>query len=425
MTKYIKLTTLGLTLLGICSGTFSQVQSNELKVIAEKFLHYCQTVPREEIFVQSDREEYIAGEEFWFDVYLIDRQSAKPSTRSKIVYIELLNPENTPVAQKRIKIEYGNGPGQFTLPDTLTTGNYTLRAYTNLMKNSLPGTCFMKNISIYNYNSPKTYKDKVFIEKAHIRKINIEYFPEGGTFVNGIRTKIAIRVYDQFGRGIQYNGKVQNETGDSITSFSTNSYGIGAFELIPEKGRQYMVFVNDNIDRYFSYLPEPLESGIMIKVNDHTTDNLEISVTSDNNYRSVNGPTIQLFIQTHGTINYMSTEQLTGLNTELTIPKTILKTGINQIMLFDSKGEPVCERFVYTPEKINNLISLNVPDSSGKRNKIVLEIELNKELVSSLNKANLSISVTPKTDNKKNTYINDYLIFGTELATYHGLVIQI
>jgi hypothetical protein len=414
MIKYFKPVIFIIAIFCFCSGTFGQVQNNELKAIADKFLQYCETVPREEIYVQSDREEYIAGEEFWFDIYLIDRQSTKPSNRSKIVYIELLNPENTPVAQKRIKIESGNGPGQFTLPDTLTAGNYILRAYTNFMKNSLPGNCFMKKISIYNYNSPKSYKDKILIEKLPNRNINIEYFPEGGTMFYGILTKLAVRVSDQYGQGIQYTGLVQNEMGDSITSFITDNYGIGAFEIIPESGKKYMVLVNENMDRYFSYLPEPLASGIMLKVNDQNTDDLEIFVTSDDNYRSVNGSTIQLFIQTYGTINFMSTKQLTGLNTKFTIPKSTLTSGINQITLFDSKGQPVCERFVYTPERVNNQITIIAPDSSGKRNKVIIEIELNKELVSSLNKANLSISVTPKTNNQKLTYINDYLIFGTE-----------
>ena len=85
--------------------------------ISQRFLKYCESVPREEIFIHSDREEYIAGEDLWFNVYLIDRQSFKPSLNSKIAYFELLNPENRPVVQKRIWIDEGFGPGQIVLPD--------------------------------------------------------------------------------------------------------------------------------------------------------------------------------------------------------------------------------------------------------------------------------------------------------------------
>ena len=83
----------------------------------------------------------------WFSVYLIDRQSAKSSGDSKIVYFEILNPDNRPVVQKRVSLEQGYGPGQVVLPDTLSSGVYTIRAYTNWMKNFLPENCFKKVLS--------------------------------------------------------------------------------------------------------------------------------------------------------------------------------------------------------------------------------------------------------------------------------------
>jgi hypothetical protein len=118
--------------------------------LRDKFMRYCESVPREEIFVHTDRENYIAGEDLWFNISLIDRQTSKPSANSKIAYIEILNPENRPVVQKQIKLDQGSGSGQVVLPDTLTSGSYTIRVYTNWMKNFLPGNCFIKNINVYN-----------------------------------------------------------------------------------------------------------------------------------------------------------------------------------------------------------------------------------------------------------------------------------
>jgi len=36
------------------------------------------------------------------------------------------------------------------IPDTISTGEYTLRAYTNWMKNFLPENCFIKELKIFN-----------------------------------------------------------------------------------------------------------------------------------------------------------------------------------------------------------------------------------------------------------------------------------
>ncbi len=128
----------------------SQDQINFLDSLSEKFVRYCELFPREELYVHTDREEYIAGEKIWFEMYLFDRQSSSLSSNSSVAYFEILNSENRPVVQKRIKLEQGTGPGLADLPDTLSSGNYILRAYTNWMKNFMPDNCFTKRINIYN-----------------------------------------------------------------------------------------------------------------------------------------------------------------------------------------------------------------------------------------------------------------------------------
>jgi hypothetical protein len=148
-------------------SVFGQAQVSIPDYINQKFQSYCNSVIREEIFIHTDREEYISGEDFWFNIYLIDRQSLKPSLNSKIAYVEILNPENRPVLQKRIMIDKGFGPGQAVLPDTLSSGTYTIRAYTNWMKNFLPYNCFLKEIKVYNALSTKVFRRSVrsFVNK--------------------------------------------------------------------------------------------------------------------------------------------------------------------------------------------------------------------------------------------------------------------
>ena len=131
-------------------NTEGQVQKNFLDVLSDKFLKYCNSLPWEELYVHTDRQEYIAGEEIWLETYLIDRQSFKLSDNSSIAYIEILNQENRPVVQKRIRLNEGSGPGQLSLPDTLSSGYYTMRAYTSWMKNFLPANCFTKRLIVTN-----------------------------------------------------------------------------------------------------------------------------------------------------------------------------------------------------------------------------------------------------------------------------------
>jgi len=124
--------------------------SGQARFIGKDFINYCSKVPWEDIFLHTDREQYIAGENIWFTVYAIDRQHLKASSLSSIAYVELLNYNNRPVIRGRILLSDGSGLGQINLPDTLSSGIYTLRAYTAWMKNFLPEGCFTKEIGVYN-----------------------------------------------------------------------------------------------------------------------------------------------------------------------------------------------------------------------------------------------------------------------------------
>ena len=132
--------------------------------IPQKFLEFCSNFPREEIFIHTDRDFYIAGENIWFSVYLAERKTSLSSSNSSIAYLEILNFDNRPVIRKRVKLENGCGEGQVVLPDTLSSGIYTIRAYTNWMKNFLPDNCFIKKLSVYNAVSSQAYLKKPLAE---------------------------------------------------------------------------------------------------------------------------------------------------------------------------------------------------------------------------------------------------------------------
>ncbi len=138
-----------MTILSVFSVS-AQSFSDPASFISEKFNSYCKSVPWEEIFVHTDREEYIAGENIWFKAYLTDRSDLCISSHSMIIYMELLGPAMNPVKQIKILAGNGAGNGNIKLSDTLASGTYTMRAYTSWMRNFMPGNCFSKEINIYN-----------------------------------------------------------------------------------------------------------------------------------------------------------------------------------------------------------------------------------------------------------------------------------
>ncbi len=152
-------------LLSFCVAS-GQVSSDQTLYLSQRFLNYTRSVPWEEIYIHTDRDEYIAGEDMWFNAYLIDRNSFNHSLNSRIIYFELLNPLNIPVMQKKILLKEGLGQGHLTLPDSLVSGTYTIRAYTKWMQNFFPGNCFIRDINIYtSLPSNKFYRKVRMVEK--------------------------------------------------------------------------------------------------------------------------------------------------------------------------------------------------------------------------------------------------------------------
>jgi hypothetical protein len=214
--------------------------------LIRKFEAYTTAVPREEIFVNTDREEYIAGEVLWFSAWLFDRQSSHLTSHSQISYVEVLNPYNVPVCQARVILDKGFGYGQLKLPDTLSNGDYSIRAYTSWMKNFLPENCFQKNVKIYNAFKRGPFKKKLFTEE-----INKAGSPNGsGSSAQALSFEITRRTADtlelvirkkeqdpyeapdSFYLFIQTHGEINYTYGDDISAES-KKVRIPARQLIP------------------------------------------------------------------------------------------------------------------------------------------------------------------------------------------------
>lgn len=101
-------------------------------------------------YVHTDRNVYIAGEHIFFKLYIIDADSHKLSTISKIAYLVLRNNDQKPVAKLKLKTEGGIAYGNIFLPDSLKSGPYQIIAFTNWMRNAGEGSFFAKEIIVAN-----------------------------------------------------------------------------------------------------------------------------------------------------------------------------------------------------------------------------------------------------------------------------------
>jgi hypothetical protein len=90
---------------------------------------------QEKIYVQTDKPYYYAGETIWFKGYVRYRTQSLRDSLSTTVYAELVNADGKVAASKMLEIVNSSFQNDFALPDTIATGDYFLRCYTNMNRN--------------------------------------------------------------------------------------------------------------------------------------------------------------------------------------------------------------------------------------------------------------------------------------------------
>lgn len=105
--------------------------------------------PQEKLHVHTDKSTYISGEKIWLRSYVVNALNHQQETTSRYVYAELLSPFNKIIYRIRLRQDSLNCiHGHIALEDTLSSGEYTLRAYTRYMENTGEDYLFRKPIHI-------------------------------------------------------------------------------------------------------------------------------------------------------------------------------------------------------------------------------------------------------------------------------------
>ncbi len=114
----------------------------------------------EKIYVSTDRDVYVAGDEIWCSLFCVDASTGKLSPWSAVCYLELVSSDGT-AATAKVGIMEGRGAGKFRIPPTAATGNYRLIAYTARYPDAfLPGS---KPVSVFNTTSTARVRNGVHL----------------------------------------------------------------------------------------------------------------------------------------------------------------------------------------------------------------------------------------------------------------------
>lgn len=344
-------------LLVFCSFILSTDEDFRLVKIQEALDRFEQDYRPQKVYLHLDKLRYKVGEDIWFKAYAIDAVNHNLLPGTSNLYVEIINPRNTVVQVKLIKLRNGTGWGDFSIQDTTPEGNYLIRAYTSWMNNFEQEFFFSQNLYIENPNNKNfiSSEDIRFNRKynktlqKNAREVNLRFFPEGGNLVEGLKSVVAFKLSDQFDRGLKGTGVLYDDKSNEILTFQTFHAGMGTFVFTPERGRKYYVEVSyrKNEKRKFR-LPEPLHAGYVLHIEQLSQDKVLIQV--ETNKPLTQDPLandIILMVQVRGKEMYSEVIDMPKNRLEKILDVSAYPAGVCQITLFDGRGIPRAERLLF------------------------------------------------------------------------------
>lgn len=336
-----------------CSYLFSQ-QAND--ALLDKFRDYSGKAIQEKLYLHTDKEFYVAGEIAWFRLYYTDGLTHHPLQMSKVAYVEILNDKNEPVQQAKISLIAGESRGSFYLPASLNTGYYTIRAYTNWMKNFDNGFFFEKRIAIVNTLKEPGAGSATATATAAV----IQFFPEGGNLVSDLESRVGFIIRNANGGINEAKGFIVSNANDTVLAFSPLKFGIGNFLFKPQAGNTYMaIVVLPGGQSITQSLPQVYNDGYVMRLADSGAGQLLLNISMKVNGAQQSG---QLMLAVHTRQSLKLAERLTVNNSgsvSVAIDKSKLGDGVTHLTLFNQSGRPVCERLYFIKPAQNASLSVS------------------------------------------------------------------
>jgi len=343
---------------GVVKGQ-DAIDSNKIKEYAES---YRQKFPVEKAYLQLDKSFYVPGETVWIKAYVVKNANHELSDISGVLYVDLIDQEKNILDQNILYVANGEAVGDFELENDLRPGEYRIRAYTKWMQNF--DRMFETSITILG--------DGAFgPERAEVaQKPDVQFLPEGGNLVSGLKQTIAFKAIAPSGLGVDVKGKIVDGEGKEVIAFATTHNGMGKMEFIPLADKSYIAQVDYNGETYVYPFPEVNESGWNISVNSYM-QNFEITVRAQN----VENKSYLLTGTVRNEVLYTRRGTFSEDEDIHMIPKSDFPTGVIVFTLHTSNGIPLGERLVFNDQKDHMRVFLATNQSTySQRDEVEMEI---------------------------------------------------
>jgi hypothetical protein len=373
-------------------------------------------------WMQNFGEDYVFSQRFYLgvpaeDAWLVKSAATVSRTADKDeLQVELkLNKADklaSPVALRKVEVKIYDQT-HYLYKEELQTGMDGSLKFSHALKEKADG----RRIRVQLTSLEKADNNKVVQVPLSINRnqnIDLQFLPEGGNLVIGLKSTVGFKAIAEDGRGVPVLGSINDGKGNELVSFAALHNGMGSFEFTPKPGDVYITRITQPVIKTFE-LPKISATGtVMHLTNTEQDENIKVSLQGMNVLPADSA--CYLIGTSRGVIYY--SQKVSADQPEISVAKKLFPSGIARFTLFNGKM-PINERAVFIDNKDNlNIKVAGDKAAYRKRDSVALEIQVQDKSGSPV-KGSFSLAVTDdsqvKADSLGNNSMAASLLINSEL----------
>lgn len=322
---------------------------------------------QETLVLRTDRDLYIAGEPVWLTLNCLKSGTSENSNLSTVAYLEVLNGNNEPVSQFKLFLNDGRTSTQIILPDTLSTGNYLLRAYTKWLRNYASDLFYSKNIAVINPFSRNAFPKAEYIFSSD----TVFFYPESGKVISGKTNRILIKSFDRAGQPCAVSGNIISPAGDTLQQIQCDNTGISAISVLVSESGKYRFTKHGSESEQAAFATSENLSHVFIQEEDED----QIVFAFNRNRQESTTRKLDIITALGGFVKSYTINE--SQNPSLIVNASELPSGYLSALLIDNTGTILASRyFIRSGDTTGGSIKINLdPDELSQRSEVKLNIE--------------------------------------------------
>lgn len=357
----------------------------ELDKLIDRARLFGERIPQEKVFLHLDNTSYFLGDTIWYAAYTRQTNNDLPSTISNVLYVELLNNDGYVMERQIVKMAEGRGHGNFYLNPEMYAGFYELRAYTrwNLNWGQYEhehgeaakrwfvsedkeheffrdyDKLYSRVIPVYDAPTDSTafYHDmtlrpmrRYFRKEPDKRKMQINFFPEGGNLIEGVENQVAFEAAWDDGEWLEGTLNVDGKEAKTIHR------GRGMITVTPTpKYSPKVEFLTDKGEKVKGDWPKSMPSGVALHANLsdgiwHINAHATTDLTPDS---------LALVVTHQGMLTNI--KAFNTLDEKVDLYADRMKAGVHQVTVFNNRGEILADRLIFVqPDSVACMANLKI-----------------------------------------------------------------